>query len=95
MLAPVDAHMILIRMLANLKSNYARSRDIEGLAAVLRLRACLPGLTLDEGRELVRLLDAVGRIGEASNTLDDLTPLFPTATDVLRGERDRIASRLN
>lgn len=94
-LAPIDSHMILVRMLANLKSNYARARDIEGLAAVLRLRACLPGLSLDEARELVRLLDATGRVGEAWNTLDLITPLYPNATDVLRAERDRIASRLN
>ncbi len=95
MLAPVDSHAILTRMLANLKANYARARDIEGLASVMRLRSCLPSLTLDEGRELVRLLDAVGRLGEAWATLGHLDGLYPRSAKVLGDERARLASKLN
>lgn len=95
MLAAVDHHAVLVRMLANLKANYARARDIEGLAAILRLRSCLPTMSLDEGRELVRLLDATGRLGEAWATLDHLDGLYPRSSSVLADERTRLASRLN
>ena len=95
LLAPVDSHAILIRMLANLKSVYARSSDIEGLLAVMRLRSCLPVMSLDEGRELVRLLDAMNHLGEAWATLGHLDGLYPRAAKVLAEERGRLASKLN
>jgi regulator of sirC expression with transglutaminase-like and TPR domain len=88
---------MLVRMCANLKSIYARDRNIEGLAAVLRLRTCLPEMTLDEGRELVRLLDATGCWNEARGALDQLFGLFPSPRSraLLELEHDRLAHRLN
>jgi hypothetical protein len=95
LLAPTSDDMILVRMLANLKANYARVRDVEGLTAVMRLRSCLPGMVLDEGRELVRLLDAVGCWDEASFSLDQLEAQNPLAPMEIGLERDRLRARLN
>lgn len=95
MLAPTPDDTILVRMLANLKANYARTRDVEGLTAVMRMRSCLPGMVLDEGRELVRLLDAVGCWDEASFSLDQLDAQNPLAVMELGVERDRLRARLN
>lgn len=95
LLAPTPNESILVRMLANLKANYARIRDVEGLTAVMRMRSCLPGMVLDEGRELVRLLDAVGCWDEAEFSLNQLEAQNPQATMELGVERDRLAARLN
>lgn len=92
-LSPTDTTHILVRMLANLKSNYARGRDLDGLAAVMRLRSCLPGMTGEEARELVRLLDVVGDWEEASNALDQCCVLAPDQNWTI--ERDRLDARLN
>jgi regulator of sirC expression with transglutaminase-like and TPR domain len=96
-LQPTPNAIVLIRMCANLKSNYARTRNIEGLVAVMRLRSCLPGVTIDEGREYVRLLDATGCWHEARAVLDRLYGLFPSAKShaILDGEHARLAQRLN
>ncbi len=96
-LAPTPVLMILMRMCANLKSIYARARDIDGLTAMMRLRSCLPGMSLDEGRELVRLLDATGSWSQARSALDQLQGLFPSpkAQAILDEEHLRLAQRLN
>ena len=86
---------ILIRMLANLKANYARTRDLEGLAAVLRMRTSLPDSSLDEQRELIRLLDATGSWTEADHALTQIESLRPEDAMVLQLERDRLDARLN
>lgn len=92
-LFPTDTTHILLRMLANLKSNYARLRDLDGLAAVLRLRSCLPGMSGDEARELVRLLDAVGEWEDASDALEQCRVIAPDQDWSI--ERDRLDARLN
>jgi regulator of sirC expression with transglutaminase-like and TPR domain len=95
MLAPSPPDQMLVRMLANLKANYARERDLDGLTAVIRMRTCIPDWSLDEGRELVRLLAAEGSLDEASGVLDQLDVRFPEADDVLAAERARLATSLN
>ncbi len=94
-LTPAMSEQILIRMLSNLKSNYARSGDLEGLTAVMRLRSALPSLAFDEARELLRLLDATGRWNEAMATLRLLRLHFPMHEDTLDAEEVRLAARLN
>lgn len=94
-LVVVDAHAILIRMLSNLKANYARMRDLDGLTSVMRMRLLLPMPSLDEGRELVRLLDATGHWAEASDALDQLVAGWPSAGEILDGERSRLLGKLN
>ena len=86
---------ILVRMLANLKANYARKNDLDGLTAVVRMRTCLPDWTIDEGRELVRLHSATGSLDEALAVLDELDTRFPDADEVLAAERTRVAVALN
>ena len=97
MLAPVSTEMILIRMTNNLKSIYARDRYFDGLTAVLRLRSCLPEMSLLEGCELVRLLDATGSWTEARATLAQLFAVFQAASeqDTLNSELSRLNARLN
>ncbi len=92
---PVSSELILIRMLMNLKQNYARLRDLDGLTAVLRLRSALPDFGIDEGRELIRLLDATGHWSEAISTLTLLRLHFPMYDEVLDAEDVRLTSRLN
>jgi Transglutaminase-like superfamily len=97
MLAPVSTEMILIRMTNNLKSIYANDRNFDGLTAVLRLRSCLPGMSMLEGCELVRLLDATGSWNEARSTLGQLFDLFPSPSEQasLQSELGRLTARLN
>ena len=95
MLDATPGRQILVRMLANLKANYARKNDLDGLTAVVRMRTCLPDWTLDEGRELVRLHSATGSLDEALAVLDELDTRFPSAVEVLASERTRVAVALN
>ena len=94
-LEPASTTSILVRMLANLKGNYARTRDLEGLAAVLRMRTCLPDASLDEERELIRLLDATGSWHEADHALAQIEASRPNDAMILQLERDRLDARLN
>ena len=95
MLDETPSRQILVRMLANLKANYARSNDLGGLTAVVRMRTCLPDWTLDEGRELVRLHSATGSLDEALAVLGELDARFPHADEVLAAERTRVSAALN
>jgi regulator of sirC expression with transglutaminase-like and TPR domain len=95
MLNATSDRATLVRMLANLKANYARSRNLAGLTAVVRMRTCLPDWSLDEGRELVRLLTGSGQLDEASTTLEALEREFPAADEILDAERARLARSLN
>ncbi len=95
MLAETPDILVLVRMLANLKANYARAKDLDGLEAVQRMRTCLPGWSLDEGRELLRLHTATGSFDEAIAVLDLLDRLFPEGEELLTAERVRLARSLN
>ena len=95
MLGPVSNAQLLVRMLNNLKSNYAREKHLFGLCAVARLRTCLPDWSLDEGRELVRLLTAASALDEASSVLDELDRRFAADDEILAAERSRLAASLN
>jgi len=94
-LEPVTTHQILIRMLANLKSNYARRRDFISLCDIVRMRWFLPDISLDEGRELIRLLGATGRYQAGNDALDELMVAFPDANRLLQEERRRLRTQLN
>ena len=89
-LAPVGTEQILIRMIANLKANYARARHIDGLCDLLRVRVLLPGVSLDERRELIRLLGATGQLRDAEQALSDAVRAHPNAREVLDQERVRL-----
>ena len=95
MLDATSTTEVLVRMLNNLKSNYARSRDLTGLCAVSRLRTSISDFSIDEGRELIRLLTATGSLDEAVLALDELVMRFPEHDEVLEAERVRLAASLN
>ena len=82
-------------MLMNLKSNYARRRDLITLGDVLHMRWFLPGVSLDEGRELVRILGVNGRFRAGNEVLDALFDAHPEASSVLDEERRRLLLRMN
>jgi regulator of sirC expression with transglutaminase-like and TPR domain len=94
-LAPVGTRAIVARLLANLKGIYLSRRDRRSLAWVLRLRAEVPGVPLEERRELASALAADGRFIEAAVVLDHLAKLAETAgQDDLVEEATRGATRL-
>ena len=78
-LAPVGTRAIVARLLANLKGIYLSRRDRRSLAWVLRLRSEVPGVPLEERRELASALAADGRFVEAATVLDRLAELAGAA----------------
>jgi hypothetical protein len=94
-LVPSPNETILIRMLMNLKSNYARMRDLDGLTSVMRLRSALPDFSFHESIELIRLLDATGAWHESLKTIHLLRLHFPMHEDQLDDEENRLITRLN
>jgi regulator of sirC expression with transglutaminase-like and TPR domain len=94
-LEPSTPDAMLIRMCANLKQNYARTKDIAGLLDVMRLRTCLPETSVTEGRELVRLLQASGLPTDALDICDQLEQHHPSAAKLIDQERDRITAQFN
>ena len=94
-LLPTTTFVILIRMLANLKSIYARARDIDALTSVTQMRLCLPGSSTDECRELIRLLGATWRWTEADNALDALQRLQPDDAATWANERRRLRAQMS
>src|SRR5262249_31869379 len=69
-LAPVGALAIISRLLANLKGIYLSRRDRHNIAWVLKLRSEIPGVPLEERRELASALAADGRFIAAAEELD-------------------------
>jgi regulator of sirC expression with transglutaminase-like and TPR domain len=69
-LEPVGAWTIVARMLANLKTIFARLGDAAALAWVLELRCQVPGMPLAEFGAWAEALAADGRFGEAAEVLE-------------------------
>ena len=94
-LLPVGARSIVARLLANLKGIHLARRDRRALAWVLRLRVLVPGVPLEERRELASALAADGRYLEAAAVLDELARLARDAADAGTAEdAERGAARL-
>jgi regulator of sirC expression with transglutaminase-like and TPR domain len=94
-LAPVGTRTIVSRVLANLKGIHLAHRDRRALALVLGLRVLVPGVPLEERRELASALAADGRFLEAAAVLDQLVDTAQAAGDVEMAEdADRSATRL-
>jgi regulator of sirC expression with transglutaminase-like and TPR domain len=100
LLTPVGTRAIVARLLANLKGIYLARRDRHNLAWVLTLRCEIPGVPLDERRELASALAAGGRFIAAAEELDRLAQLAEEAghaelvEDSTRGAA-RLRARLN
>jgi regulator of sirC expression with transglutaminase-like and TPR domain len=94
-LAPVGTRAIVARLLANLKGIYLSRRDRRSLAWVLKLRVEVPGVPLEERRELASALAVDGRFVEAASVLDRLSSLADEAGNAeLVEEATRGATRL-
>src|SRR5262245_1053285 len=99
-LAPVGSRAIVARLLANLKAIYLTRRDRRNIAWVLRLRSEIPGVPLEERRELASALAADGRFVAAAEELDRLAPVAEDAgqselADDSRRGAARLRARLN
>jgi regulator of sirC expression with transglutaminase-like and TPR domain len=95
MLQPASSAQVLVRMLANLKQNYARLRDLVGLRDVLLLRSALPDVSITEARELARLHHANGDIEVALDVCDQIERAHPQAAALIDGDRRHMIAALN
>jgi regulator of sirC expression with transglutaminase-like and TPR domain len=100
LLAPVGARAIVARLLANLKGIYLSRRDRRALAWVLKLRSEIPGVPLEERRELASALAADGRFLAAADELDRLAVVAAEAgytelADDSSSGATRLRARLN
>ena len=80
-LRPIGTRAIVARVLANLKGVYLARRDRRALVEVLTLRVLVPGVALDERRELASALAADGRFLDGAQVLDDLAARAGSAGD--------------
>jgi regulator of sirC expression with transglutaminase-like and TPR domain len=95
-LEPVGARSIVARILANLKGVYLQEGDRSGLAWVLQLRCAVPGVPVQERRQLASVLEARGRFDEAADELERLAMVEPGDDEELAAaEVTRLRARLN
>lgn len=95
-LDPVGPHLIVARLLANLKSIYLARRDRQALRWTLRLRSLVPGVPLAERRELASVLASEGQFSEAAEELELLAPqLSEQEATAVRSTARRYRARLN
>ncbi len=69
-LAPVGAHQILARMLANLRQHYLAAADAASLGWVIRWRQAIPGADPDELAAVAGTLARQARFAEAATLLE-------------------------
>lgn len=72
LLAPVDAHEVLARMLRNLRAGFLARGDRRALLWTLRLRNQLPTVGVEERAELASVLAAGGAFVPAAEELEAL-----------------------
>jgi hypothetical protein len=81
--------------LANLKGIHLARRDRQALVWVLGLRVAVPGVPMDERRELASALAADGQFLEAAAALEQLADVARTAGETtIVGDAERGAARL-
>jgi regulator of sirC expression with transglutaminase-like and TPR domain len=94
-LPEVDNHAVLTRMLANLRTTSTFTRDVFALADVVWMRQHLPGPTVTERREHIRLCLAVGRFRTARTAIDALARAVGEDAQAVREDRARLAALLS
>jgi regulator of sirC expression with transglutaminase-like and TPR domain len=99
-LDPTGTRAIVARVLANLKRIYLAHRDRAALTWALRLRAEIPGVPLEERRELASTLAADGQFAAAAAELERLVTDAGEAGDGrlaadAAGGATRLRARLN
>lgn len=102
--APWDPHFldavapttILARMLANLRSIHLQRHESVALEWVLRLRALLPGASVEERAERAGVLAALTQFEQAATLLDDLADeVADERAAPLRSRARRLRAKLN
>jgi regulator of sirC expression with transglutaminase-like and TPR domain len=95
-LEPVPKRTMVARMLANLDAIATARSDRRMLEWVVRLRASMPGASVEQHRRLASVLASSCRFGEAADVLERLAPREPeeaAAEDAAAARRLR--ARLN
>ncbi len=96
MLVPVGKRAILARMLANLRQLYVARGDAPSTGWVLRLRTAIPATSAPELADVAAAHAALGRLGEAAATLEELAEVLPEeSAERARAEAKLQRSRLN
>lgn len=95
-LEPVDHHVILARMLGNLRAVFQHRGDHDALAWTLRLRTAIPGTPPEDRAELASSLASRGDFGAAARELDALAEsLGGDLGTSYRSTADKLRARLN
>jgi regulator of sirC expression with transglutaminase-like and TPR domain len=79
-LEPVGPRAILARVLANLKAIHESAGDRRALVGVLQFRVAIPGVGVDERRELAAALAAAGQFAAAADELEAVAAAAAAAT---------------
>ena len=96
MLSPVGPRAIVTRMLNNLVAIFSSRRDQHGRLWAARLRAAIPGASLEDRAEVAAALAATGAFSEAGRWLDALSLEAPEPVSAgSRSAAERLRSRLN
>jgi regulator of sirC expression with transglutaminase-like and TPR domain len=95
-LEPVGPHLILARLLQNLRAVFSARADRPGIIWVLRLRSAIPGVPVDERGELAAAYEATGDFGAAAGVLEGLADQVGEPGDEqYRVDATRLRARLN
>jgi regulator of sirC expression with transglutaminase-like and TPR domain len=96
MLAPVGPRAVVTRMLNNLIAIFSSRRDQQGRLWAARLRAGIPGASLEDRAEVAAALASAGEFAEAGRWLDALSLEAPGPVSAgYRHAAERFRARLN
>ena len=95
LLPRVGPHLILVRMLANLRGIYELRRSGRDLEWVARMRLALPDASAPEAMALASALELQGRFLEAARELEEHARVNPRVAGELTAAAHRLRSRFN
>src|SRR2546421_335504 len=90
LLPRVGPHLILVRMLANLRGIYEARRSGPDLEWVARMRLALPDASAREAMALASALELQGRFLEAARELEEYAPMNPQIASELTAVAHRL-----
>ncbi len=86
MLAPIDAEVISIRMLNNLRAAYTQRGEAARTIPVLEMRVEMASAAVGDRLELAGLLAALGRYDRAADEFERLAELDPQRADAYQAK---------